>query len=100
MKRGSLLHLGEDSRLAQNGITAQKEHFGLLHVKQGGDAASTQQAAAGEFPKMLQEHMEERGHQAEQIFSADKTSLLWKKVPNGTPKKKGRHLILKLQKTN
>ena len=53
-------------------------------VKLEGERASADHEAAKAFPSGLVSLVEEKGYQLEQLFNADETVFLWKKMPTRT----------------
>lgn len=50
-------------------------------MKIRGEAALADEDATREFPKMFLETITLRGYEAHQVFNADETKLIWKKMP-------------------
>ena len=53
----------------------------LCRVSVTGEAASADETAAQEFPSTLRKIIQEGGYTLDQIFNADETGLVWKKMP-------------------
>ena len=49
-----------------------------------GEAASADEKAASEFPKVLADIIREGGYSAHQVFNVDETGLFWKRMPKRT----------------
>ena len=54
------------------------------NLKLQGEAASGDEKAASEFPKILADIITEEGYSAYQVFNVDETGLFWKRMPNRT----------------
>ena len=59
-----------------------KARANLYNVKVSGEAASTEMVAAREFPKMLQEIIDEGTYLPQQFFNVDETGMNWKRMPD------------------
>ncbi|XP_045132195.1 tigger transposable element-derived protein 1-like [Portunus trituberculatus] len=54
------------------------------NLKVQGEAASGDEKAASEFPKVLAEMIKEGDYSAHQVFNVDETGLFWKHMPDRT----------------
>ncbi|XP_065756244.1 tigger transposable element-derived protein 1-like [Phocoena phocoena] len=59
-----------------------KARANLHNVKVSGEAVSADMVAAQEFPKMLQEVIDEGIYLPKQVFNVDETGLYWKRMPH------------------
>ena len=54
------------------------------NFKLQGEAASGDEKAASEFPKILADIIMKEGYSAYQVFNMDETGLFWKRMPYRT----------------
>lgn len=61
-----------------------KQRFNLHSVKQTGEAASADKAAASDYLPVFLDIVAEGGYTAQQVFNVDETGLYWKRMPTKT----------------
>lgn len=61
-----------------------KQRFSLHSVKQTGEAASADKAAASDYLPVFLDIIAKGGYTAQQVFNADETGLYWKRMPTKT----------------
>ncbi|KAG6940996.1 tigger transposable element derived 1 [Chelydra serpentina] len=74
----------KEFKASQGWLNSFRNRFNLKNVQTTGEAASANEEAAKAYPEQLKKIIEERGHLPEQVFNADETGLLWKKMPSRT----------------
>ncbi|KAG7171332.1 Tigger transposable element-derived protein 1-like 9 [Homarus americanus] len=61
-----------------------KKRNKITNINIGGEEASADRVAAGEFPPFLREIMEEGQYTDDQVFNMDESGPFWKKLPSKT----------------
>ncbi|CAM5156177.1 unnamed protein product [Eretmochelys imbricata] len=74
----------KEFKASQGWLNSFRNCFNLKNVQTTGEAASASGEAAKAYPEQLKKITEEKGYLAEQVFNADETGLVWKKMPNRT----------------
>ncbi|CAM4695367.1 unnamed protein product [Lepidochelys kempii] len=74
----------KEFKASQGWLNSFRNRFNLKNVQTIREAAFANGEAAKAYPEQLKKIIDEKGYLPEQVFNADKTGLVWKKMPNHT----------------